>query len=112
MSRFAYEPNEKLIHGHAPQIRTARDLLQHLDVTGADFVSQSRAVERWLQSHEADELLTASLSQHGLPTKGRTVVQSVSTGVAVYPTVTASRNRGHVAMFARPWLLGSVREQA
>ena len=84
MTRFAYEPTEKLIQGHVPQVRTARDLLRHLTVENADAIAQSDAVERWLASHQADDLLTASLIRQGLPTKGRASVKRVPEGLTVY----------------------------
>jgi hypothetical protein len=84
MSRFAYEPDEKLLHGHVPQLRTARDLLRHLKVADANATTKSAVVQAWLASHEPDDLLAASLARYDLPVKRRAVLARIPVGGTVY----------------------------
>jgi hypothetical protein len=66
MSKFIWEPDERLLPGDARMSpRTAHDLLCLLNVDAADDDIQYQAVKGWLYKNEADPLLRMSLFQSG-----------------------------------------------
>ncbi len=68
MSKFAWEPNEKLVRADEDvEPRTTDDLLKRLHVLSEPRWVQQDAVARWLEMNEPDRWMKVSLRSHGFP---------------------------------------------